>query len=231
MKINKWVILLILLLLMQSCASINGYKSRKENNENKVFLKINEFLYGLNKRKQLKKKRISYHLNSTGEYKNILEEAIVREQTQYGYIVINRSYISALDMEQDINNNESTLQGVDIVIIAKRDGLSIVLKAITVENENLLTMNVVQLERGGSKISYIKNDKSLKYYDAIDYCRSHNKNIPNENDVHIIEETNLLFWTNKYTKNSNMAMIYDSRGKKFFEGFRSDTFDVVCMSK
>jgi hypothetical protein len=227
----------MILLLQQSCSIIKNkidgirYKKQTESNEDRIMLNMKSFLYKLHKRKNLKKKRISYHLDSAGEYKSTLEQVIIDEQIQYGYIVINRSYISALDMEQDIINNESTLQGVDIVIVAKREGLSIVLKAIAIENENLLSMDVIKLKRGGSSMSYIVSDELLKYYDAIKYCKKNNKNIPSENDVHIVEEKNILFWTTQYTKNSNMAKVYTPRESKFFEAFRSDTFDVVCVSK
>ena len=134
-------------------------------------------------------------------------------------------------MEQDINNQESTLQGVDVVIIAKGEGTSIVLKAITIKNENLLTMNVIKLEKEKSNITYTKSDNALRYYDAIKYCKGSDRDIPTENDVHNIEEKSLLFWTSMNTKNSNMAIVYDTNEKKSFEAFRSDTFDVVCVDK
>ena len=134
-------------------------------------------------------------------------------------------------MEQDINNQESTLQGVDVVIIAKGEGTSIVLKAITIKNENLLTMNVIKLEKEKSNITYTKSDNALRYYDAIKYCKENDRDIPTENDVHNIEEKSLLFWTSMNTKNSNMAIVYDTNEKKSFEAFRSDTFDVVCVDK
>ncbi len=231
MKINKLIMSLMVLLMMQSCASNMGAKKKQVSNDEKVFLKINEFMYSLNKRKRLKRKRLSYHLDLSNKYKNILEQTIVDEQTKYGYIVINRSYISALDMEQDIDNQESTLQGVDLVIIAKGESSSIVLKALTIKNENLLTMNVIKLKKEKSNIAYTRGDNALKYYDAIKHCNGSKKSIPTENDAYNIEDKDILFWTSKNTKNSNMAMVYDPKEEKFLEAFRSDTFDVVCVDK
>ena len=220
---------LIIMLLFQSCSSM---KLRKTKTNNQIVEeKIKAFLYKLNRRISLKKKRISYHLDSTRGYKNLLEQLIVDEQTVYGYIVINRSYISALEIEQDLDSQESTLNGVDVVIIAKSENRSIILKALTVKNENILTMDVIKLIKKNKSILITQSDKPLDYYQAIKYCQDDGKNIPDEYDAENIEKQNLLFWTNKSTKNSNMAMIYDTKDNQFFEAIRADTFDVVCVGK
>jgi len=230
MKLSSIVALgLVIGFVFSACSGSRGFK--KPDNNQIVETKISEFLYKLNKRKNLKKKRISYHLDATREYKNILEQVIVSEQILYGYIVINRSYISALDMEQDINNQESTLGGVDLVIVAKSENRSITLKAITIQNENLLTMDVIKLIHKKVNLSSIQNKKPLTYYDTIKYCKKENKTIPNEYNVDNIDKENVLFWSNKYTKNSDMAMVYDSNDKQFFEAIREDTFDAICVSK
>lgn len=231
---NKNIVILVMLVIMaymlQSCMAVKTTKIQSNNQI--IEHKIKEFLYKINKRKRLKKKRVSYHVDNAREYKNILEQRIVEEQTSYGYIVINRSYISALEIEQDLNNQEDTLNGVDIVIIAKSENRSIILKALTVKNENILTMDVIQLSKRDSKdVSILQSETPLSYYDAIKYCKNEDKTIPTQYDVDNIKVDNILFWTTKRTKNSNMAMIYDPNENTFFEAIRVDTFDVVCIDR
>ena len=149
-------------------------------------------------------------MDNAREYKNILEQRIVEEQTSYGYIVINRSYISALEIEQDLNNQEDTLNGVDIVIIAKSENRSIILKALTVKNENILTMDVIQLSKRDSKdVSILQSETPLSYYDAIKYCKNEDKTIPTQYDVDNIKVDNNIILDKK--KDKKLQYGYDLR--------------------